>query len=128
MNPKRILIALLSGIILLLAIAFPFPSGARSNTGPFNLVAWDSGKYVQLSWDGEPAAENHGYNIYRSLKPDRWEKLNEEVFPLTTFVDYAAPRSEIVQYRINKISASGEEVPSASVVGVNTSGVVVNQF
>ena len=122
MKLNRIFTALLCGILLSLAFVLQLPSLAKTTQRPFNLVAWDSGKYVQLNWDADSESTTQGYHIYRSAKgPDNWEKLNETVFPSTTFVDYLAPRSELVFYKVNSVNGNGKEIPSASAVGMSTS-------
>jgi hypothetical protein len=106
--------ALLGGFVLSLVLLSELVGSAKTAQGPFNLVASDSSRYVQLNWDADFGTTIQGYNIYRSLKtPDRWEKLNETVFPLTTYVDYSAPRSELVFYRVNYVDGNGQEIPSA---------------
>jgi hypothetical protein len=128
MNSHRVMIGLFFGLFLLLAVVSPFSSGARAPEGPANLVAWDSGGYVQLSWDHDSTTALSGYNIYRATgSPNDWQKLNEKVFPLTTFVDYSAPRSELVYYRVNQVTATGEEMPSASVTAISTSGLTMSE-
>jgi murein DD-endopeptidase MepM/ murein hydrolase activator NlpD len=124
MTRNRTLV-LLCGSLLAFALVFQLPSSAKTAQGPFNLVASDSGRYVQLNWDADFSMTIQGYNIYRSVKgPDSWEKLNEKAFPLTTFVDYSAPRSELVFYRVNFVDENSEESPSAAVVGISTSAAV----
>ena len=98
------------------------PTAAKALQVPSNLVAWDSGKYVQLNWDADFGRTGQGYNVYRSLKTaDSWEKLNETPFSATTFVDYSAPRSEAVFYRINFINESGEDIPNGPIAEISTS-------
>src|SRR5689334_21866954 len=124
MNSRLLMIGLFFGLFLSLAIISPFSSGARTLEGPANLIAWDNGSYVQLSWDHDSTTAMSGYNIYRATgSPKTWRKLNEKVFPFSTFVDYSAPRSELVYYRVNQVTASGEEMPSASITAISTSGM-----
>ncbi len=102
-------------------VAIP-STAAKVQQLPLNLVAWDSGRYVQLNWDGDFTGIVRGYNVYRALKTtDRWEKLNKTPYPATTFVDYSAPRAEIVFYRINSITENGEEIPTDIFTEINTS-------
>lgn len=122
MKFSRTITMILGGVLICLVISPDWASSAQTAQGPFNLVAWDSGRYVQLNWDADFEIQTHGYNIYRSVKgPDNWEKLNEGVFQSTSFVDYSAPRSALVFYRVNYVEANGEEIASASVVGISTS-------
>jgi hypothetical protein len=121
MRVYKKLSVLLCGSVLCFALAYEWRASAKIVQSPLNLVASDSGKYVQLSWDSDFGSVR-GYNIYRSAKsPDSWEKLNEGAFPLTTFVDYSAPRDEVVFYRVNCMNENGEELPSTSIVEVRTS-------
>ena len=123
MNSHRIVIILAFGLVLLLGVVFPFSSGARNPEGPPNLVVWDSGSYVQLSWDNDPGINVSGYNIYRATETlGSWQKLNETPFQLTTFVDYSVPRSELVSYRVNQVTADGVELSSAAVAQISTAG------
>ena len=125
MNSRQTVLTLTCGLILLIAIISPLSSRARNAQGPSNVVTWDSGRYVQLAWDGEAAAGIAGYNVYRSTdNADNWQRLNEGAFALTTFVDYSAPRSQLVYYRINQVTVDGEELPSASVASISTTPAV----
>lgn len=57
----------------------------------------------------------------------RWVQsfiLAETERPKTTYVDYSAPRSELVFYRVNYVDGNGQEIPSASVLGISTSTAV----
>ena len=105
------------GILLLIAAGFTWRSAAKEAQGPTNLVAWDSGHYVQLNWDLD---QDSPYNIYRSDKgPDQWTLIQTN-FTGTSFVDYAAPRSALVYYRVNSVNV---EASNGSVVSISTTAV-----
>lgn len=118
MTTNRVIRAHLFGGLLFLALVLhmnPAETAQRS----FNLIAWDSGKYVQLNWDTDQTLSTRGYNVYRSVNTsDAWVKLNQEIVSSPGFVDFSAPRSELVFYRVN-IVIENDEFP-AQIISINT--------
>ena len=105
-----------------LSLMLPIVVGSRSSPeGPLNLMAWDSGNYVQLNWDTDLVGAHRDYNVYRSVgNAADWNKLNENAISSTAFVDYSAPRPELVFYRVNAIDENGVELPGSATVSVST--------
>src|SRR5688572_26500229 len=105
------------GILLVIATGSLWISAAKQVQGPTNLVAWDSGRYVQLNWDMDQGSR---YNIYRSDNgSDQWTAIATN-FTGMSFVDYDAPRSALIYYRVSLDNGDGLEAPTASVVSINT--------
>ena len=106
------------GILLMIAAGSNWISAAKQAQGPTNLVAWDSGRYVQLNWDLD---QDSHYNIYRSDKgPDQWTLIKTD-FAGTSFVDYEAPRFALIYYRVSSVNV---EASSGSVVSISTTTAV----
>jgi fibronectin type 3 domain-containing protein len=120
MTSKLLAAVICFGLLVALIPSFARVESKQINQ-PLNLIGWDSGKYVQLNWDVDSGLTIQGYNVYRSSKASGdWEKLNEAAILSTTFVDYAAPRSELVFYRVIGVDRSGQEGPVASVIEIST--------
>ncbi|HZI88637.1 MAG TPA: hypothetical protein VFD48_17520, partial [Pyrinomonadaceae bacterium] len=127
MRGKQKLTIWFLGLILGLACLTLYGSSgaAESTQGPFNLIGWDSGRYIQLNWDAAPEPMLGGYNIYRAVNAqDEWQKLNNQVFSSTSFVDHSAPRSGLIFYRVNLVDSAGHEFLSASVVQISRTAVI----
>ncbi len=94
---------------------------AFASQGPSGVTATDRISFVQLDWQPDPMTQVAGYNIYRSANGfDHWKKLNQKLVISTSFVDYSAPRSELVFYRVNSVREDGEEYLSSSVTSLST--------
>ena len=84
-------------------------AGNEKLSAPNNLVAWQSGEYIQLRYDFDYEGQ-YEYNIYRSPNLDgEWEKLNFIPFPLNTFVDYNPLVYETSYYKVVRIDFQGNE-------------------
>ena len=129
MRFTRVTLAILVSTLLIVGFIATQRTAATVIQGPYNLVAWDSGRYVQLNWDLRVETALKGYNVYRAAKsPDHWEKLNDEVITGTSFIDFTSPRSQLVFYRVNEVNEDGSENFSASVLSVSTTGVEGSNF
>jgi len=84
-------------------------AGNEKLSAPNNLVAWQSGEYIQLRYDFD-YEEQYEYNIYRSPNlGGEWEKLNFIPFPLNNFVDYHPLVYETSYYKVVRIDYYGNE-------------------
>ncbi len=107
---------LLIAVVLIITALLTWRGLAKNLQAPTNLVAWDSGHYVQLNWDSNGGS----YSIYRSVHgPDQWTLLQPR-FTGTSFVDYDAPRSSLVYYRIRSTNVEDPDALNDSVVSINT--------
>ena len=128
MKANSTMVILFAGLLVILVLLSGSGSSAKMAEGPFNLVASDSGRYVQLNWDTDFGSPVRGYNIYRSVGvSEKWERLNDSEFSSTTFVDFFAPRPELLFYRVNYVNPNGDEASSSSVVGVSTATQIDGQ-
>jgi hypothetical protein len=122
MKTRRNFIIVFCVSLLLAVVVGPATSHTQeARLGPpSNIVAWHSGKYIQINWDADPSAAL-GYNVYRSVgSTEEWEKLTESPFRLTTFVDYAPPASETVYYKVTAVSKEGVEGQDSYALPVET--------
>jgi murein DD-endopeptidase MepM/ murein hydrolase activator NlpD/photosystem II stability/assembly factor-like uncharacterized protein len=82
--------------------------------------------YLHPNWYTDFATTSQAYNSYQSVKtPGRWEKSKETASPLTTYLDYSAPRSEKVFYGVNYMKGNGHEISTAAIAEINTNAVAL---
>jgi hypothetical protein len=103
------------GVLLLVVAAVTWRTFAKETQAPTNLVAWDSGYYIQLNWDRNDST----YSIYRSINGQDNGTVLATKFSGTAFVDYDAPRASLIYYRVSADDID-REVVNDSFVSLST--------
>lgn len=105
-------------LVAVLSVSNPIAAQSVGFAPPSNLQAWQSGRFVELTWSPPAVGQVLGYNVYRSESSNGpWTKLNDELVGPTSHVD-RSPISGISWYAVSAISTDAIETGQTPPSGI----------